>query len=169
MARPSSSASRSLHHGPCTIVGGILEFLGLAGSGCRANLKDFPGGRLLMQDSPMQLTGSNPVPHDHQKGAQLHSGSSALPGRVQASGQCLEAHVLGALSCHSLQVGQEVGYSHSAWDRAWWGRLDWTLVWEQLPVIHGLVTCLPHSMQRDLGKFRPGVKFSVHLRVNQRG
>lgn len=109
----------------------------------------------------MQLTGSNPVPHDYQKGVQLHSGSSTFPVRVQTSGQCLETHILGALSCHSLQVCQEVCHSHSAWDRAWWGGLDWAMaskagygLWT-VTVISGLVTGLPHGMPRNLGQVSP--------------
>lgn len=66
----------------------------------------------------MQLTSSNPVPHDNQEGVQVHSGPRALPFGVQASGQCLEASILGAPACYSLQVRQHVGHSHSAWDRA---------------------------------------------------
>lgn len=103
-----------------------LGFLGLIGIGCRADWrKTSQVGGWWYKDSPLQLTGSNPVPHDHQKGVQLHSGSSTLPVWVQAPGQCLEAHILRALSCHSLQIGQEVGHSHGAWDKAWWGILDW--------------------------------------------
>lgn len=63
------------------------------------------GGGWRCGDPPIQLTGSDPVPHDHQEGVQVHGGLRALPIGVQAAGQCLEASILGTPSSHGLQVG----------------------------------------------------------------
>lgn len=100
-----------------TTVGPCAQRVLPAVSSVRLDLrKDFPGWGegWRCRDPPIQLTGSDPVPHDGQEGVQVHSGLRALPIGVQVAGQCLEACVLGVLSCHSLQVGQYMGHSHNA-------------------------------------------------------
>lgn len=72
-------------------------------------------GSAEVGDPPLQLTGSNPVPHDRQESVQIHSGSGAFPIGVQATSQCSKTCILGSPACHGLQVGEYMGHSHSAW------------------------------------------------------